>query len=93
MEEIPFRRLELTFHSDPGHAWLEVGVDDVDALGIAAQISTFSYMDHKGRLYLEEDCDAPLFINAAKAAGWDVEYTKKYAEDSFVRRLSHYELI
>ena len=78
----------LTFHADPAHGWLEVPREDIDALGIADQISAYSYAmaaTHKraGMVYLEEDCDASLFLDAAKAAGWTIQIVEKYtAEDS-----------
>lgn len=51
------------FIEDPGHAWLEVSTDDVRLAGIAPKISKCSYVN-AGKVYLEEDCDAPLFIKA-----------------------------
>ena len=48
---------------DPGHGWLEVRKSELVELGIAAKISSYSYM--KGKMaYLEEDCDMSLFIEA-----------------------------
>ena len=79
---------KLTFHCDPSHGWLEVPREDIDALGLADQISAYSYAmaaTHKraGMVYLEEDCDASLFLDAAKAAGWAIQIVEKYtAEDS-----------
>lgn len=49
------------FYSDPAHGWLRVPVAELSALGIATKVSSCSY--RKGRwAYLEEDCDAPRFI-------------------------------
>lgn len=47
----------LTWHEDPGHAWLEVPA----WMGI--QYGTgFGYMDlENGVVFLEEDCEAPMF--------------------------------
>lgn len=53
----------IVFHSDAGHGWLEVPRKLVKALGIEAEISSFSYQKH-GTVYLEEDSDAPKFIKA-----------------------------
>ena len=55
-----------TYFTDPGHGWLRVKKSELDALGIANQISPYSYMrgDHA---YLEEDCDMAKFM---KAKGW-----------------------
>lgn len=50
----------LIFHTDPGHAWLEVPVKEVRDSGVP--ISQCSYI--KGdKAYLEEDCDAPAYLN------------------------------
>lgn len=55
------------FHSDPGHGWLEVGLADLRDVGLrATQFSSYSYR-HGDRLYLEEDCDATLFLKAYEA--------------------------
>ena len=60
------------FHSDAGHAWLAVPIHHIEELDIASEISTFSHMND-GIAYLEEDCDAPLFLKA---------YKSKYGENA-----------
>ena len=50
-----------TFHTDPGHGWLQVKAEDVENLGVSDQISRYSYRNEDD-VYLEEDCDAGLFI-------------------------------
>ena len=52
------------FHCDAGHGWLEVERAEVERLELAGRISAYSY-ERGGKLYLEEDCDAGLFIKAA----------------------------
>lgn len=47
---------------DPGHGWLQVPHDLVHALGIAKDISAYSYRDHQFA-YLEEDCDMGRFLH------------------------------
>jgi len=59
------------FISDPGHAWLEVPRAELVALGILQKVSQYSYQN-KGMVYLEEDCDAGLFIDAKKLTRDDV---------------------
>ena len=55
------------FYSDPGHGWLRVPREELRELGIESKISKYSYQ--KGSfVYLEEDCDAPEFINALSEA-------------------------
>ena len=60
------------FHSDSGHGWLAVKRGEIEKLGITDKISTYSYQKGK-TVYLEEDCDAQLFLGAMKAAGATVE--------------------
>jgi hypothetical protein len=52
------------YHTDPGHGWIEVPVADLQELGLKlADFTRYSYMKHD-RVYLEEDCDAAVFVNA-----------------------------
>jgi hypothetical protein len=58
---------KYVFHTDPGHGWLAVKMAELHRLGIAGQITRFSYM--RGQTaYLEEDCDLTTFIKAKIAA-------------------------
>lgn len=58
--------------NDGGHGWLSVGAAELIRLGIEHKISSFSYV--KGNtVYLEEDCDAAVFINAKQALGEEVK--------------------
>jgi len=51
---------------DAGHEWLAVRKSELEELGIADQISAYSYQ--KGSTaYLEGDCDAARFLDAYKA--------------------------
>lgn len=61
----------LTLITDPGHGWLSVSLADLNALGIANKITSCSSITST-RAYLEEDCDAVIFLDAAKLAGWDI---------------------
>lgn len=51
---------------DPGHGWIKTPVKLLVELGIANEISSYSYY-RDGFAYLEEDCDASRFFNAYKA--------------------------
>jgi len=67
LESIPMkiRTIPLQWYSDPGHSWLRVSRKDADHLGILNRISAFSYQSESNRiLYLEEDCDAPILLDA-----------------------------
>ena len=62
--------IKLKWYSDPSHAWLRVLRKDAKALGVLNFISGFSYQSKNGNvLYLEEDRDATLFLNALIAQG------------------------
>jgi hypothetical protein len=74
-----------TFHQDRGHGWIAVPLEEVARLGIKP--SRYSYKD-KINAYLEEDCDAGLFIEAKKAAGEPYTFREKItSKDSFIRNL------
>lgn len=81
------------FYSDPGHGWLEVPVKTLRELGIAGQISPYSYISEDNAVaYLEEDCDLARF---AKALGWTslpAETIRIYQQDTFIRELPRYEV-
>lgn len=79
-----------TFYSDSGHAWLKVPMSQVLALNLQDKITACSYTDGH-HVYLEEDQDAGLFLDAIKMSDLDFELKDKYQDgDSFIRRLPHY---
>jgi len=90
--------LQLNFHSDAGHGWLQVTTHQLAELGIYNQVSRYSYInlaysndDESYDVYLEEDCDAPLFLNALKEQG--IKFTINNIDDgdhSFIRRKHHF---
>ena len=80
---------KLTFYTDPGHGWLEVPRADLAELGIAASVTPYSYAKHS-RVYLEEDLDASLYLEAAKAAGWRVTMREQYADPCPIRDFPQY---
>ena len=48
--------MKFTFFSDPGHGWVKVPLALIKELGIARDITQYSYI--KGDwVYLEEDCE------------------------------------
>lgn len=82
----------LTFHHDPGHGWLEVPVETFLLAGAKfSQITPYSYAGVKGYvpyLYLEEDCDVFVFLQAAERAGMKVTVQNQmHDHDCFVRQL------
>jgi hypothetical protein len=75
--------------SDPGHGWLEVPLDLLKVLGIKDQITVYSYL--KGDLaYLEQDCDAALFVQTARAQGITVDYEDVYQDPTPIRNFKRF---
>lgn len=76
-------------HQDPGHGWVEVPKALLRTLNITG-ISRYSYMDDFNA-YLEEDCDAGLFLATLKDRGFDVELVEDVINnDSPIRNMMRY---
>ena len=58
----------MDYIQDSGHGWFKVKIDALVKLGIAEQISGYSYW-RGDWAYLEEDCDASRYFAALTAAG------------------------
>jgi len=82
----------FTFHTDPGHGWLEVPLAMLRDLNIHNKISAYSYKDAVNA-YLEEDCDAALFLAAfALKHGLPPNLNHAYSSmNSFIRNLHPYQ--
>jgi hypothetical protein len=66
----------LNFISDDGHGWLQVPRTLVARVHmLPSDFSEYSYCDAE-YLYLEEDCDAGLFMDAAKARDVAVNFVE-----------------
>jgi hypothetical protein len=91
------RKTPHTFHSDPGHAWLEVRHQDLIILDIMGSISGYSYRDG-AKVYLEEDQDAGIYtqalwgnlINGYEYEQWKNMIEESFKENTFVRNLEGY---
>ena len=83
------KEFTLQFHSDPGHGWLEVSksMARFHLRERYLQISCYSHM-RGNLLYLEEDSDAPLLVQAMREAGLNVKYEEHDVEVSPIR---HYD--
>jgi len=80
---------KYTFHTDPGHGWLEVTRAELIELGITNQISQYSYQ--KGKLvFLEEDCDTARFLNAKSEIGQTFSFREVHLENTPIRNYSQY---
>ena len=84
---------KYTYHIDAGHGWLEVPYRDLLNAGLhMSQVSGFSYAQvtdqYVPTLYLEEDCDMALFLNALQSKGEEFELVEKHHDgDAFIRNL------
>ena len=84
---------QFIFHEDGSHGWLEVSYKDVTDLNIQNEISEWSYINKiTEKIYLEEDCDATLFLNEFKKQyGYKPEFLEgKWYEESPIRKLPCY---
>ena len=57
------KTLKYHLYADPKHAWLKVSSKTIKQLDLQDQISSHSYITGSF-LFLEEDIDMPLFIQA-----------------------------
>jgi hypothetical protein len=56
-----------------GHGYLNVSKKDLIELEILSRIGVGSFEDGDS-VYLEEDDDVPIFMTAARLAGWQVDF-------------------
>jgi hypothetical protein len=82
--------LQVTFYEDPGHGWLQVPKQLIHFLALGDQISTCSYQDHD-YVYLEEDLDAGIFLNAAANLGIKYKIYEVHQEATPIRNMASYE--
>lgn len=75
------------FISDGGHGWLRVPRNEL-APGERAHYSAYSYTDKNNYLYLEEDGDAPLFMQRHNISSDQLDYIYHDGESS-IRQLPH----
>jgi hypothetical protein len=77
----------FTYYSDPGHGWLAVSHADVQDVGLTLSMFSPCSYERGDMAFLEEDCDAGLFVAAYRAKhGRAPAYTEKGANsDSPIR--------
>jgi len=81
------------FYSDAGHGWVAVKRQELADLGILNQISSYSYQKGK-TVYLEEDCDASLFVNKLKELDITYVFTDKICSKDYspIRSYENFKL-
>lgn len=85
------KKVVRKFHQDPGHGWLCVKISELEALGIADKITSYSFM-RKQSAYLEEDTDYTTYLNALKERGIELETVdgKIFNKDHPIKRFESY---
>jgi len=80
--------MAFTFHTDPGHGWLEVPVEHLQKADLSpSDFSGYSYVNGT-TVYLEEDCDAEVFIRSWEAHVGPFKAVEKYhPTDHWIRDL------
>ena len=73
--------MKLNYYQDPGHGWIKAPKSLLQRLGIAGDISAYSYM-RGDCAYLEEDCDAERLLAAAGRAGLVIQLKPLYSQKS-----------
>lgn len=69
---------------DPSHSWLRVPLAEIERLGIADQISNFSYQ--KGKYaFLEEDRDMAIFVKAREDEGKPIRILEHHNKERMSR--------
>jgi uncharacterized LabA/DUF88 family protein len=83
--------ITIKFHSDAGHGWGAVKKQVIIDLGLATEISSYSYINGK-TIYLEEDHDLPLVVRALNAKGIHAPIQKmKHHDRSPIRSYDYYD--
>lgn len=73
---MPKETFKVKVYSDSGHSWAAVKRSVLIDLGIQNRISEYSYQ--RGQtVYLEEDCDFPLFITEMSKHGYWIEHVHR----------------
>jgi len=80
---------KYSYFQDPGHGWIAVPLTELKALGIAEDISEYSYI-MGAMVFLEEDCDAALFIEAKTARGEKPQFIEHFQDPCPIRSYCPY---
>jgi hypothetical protein len=79
---------KFNYYQDPSHGWVKVNRKLLHKLKIEDRITGFSYQ--KGdNVYLEEDCDLSVLIEALKLVGVTPKFIQRYTHRSSKIRSYH----
>ena len=73
------KQKKYTYIHTHGHGYLSVSIKEIKRLNLTDKVSTCSKID-LSRVYLEEDCDMALFLDAKKSLGEDYEIKNSYRD-------------
>lgn len=79
-----------TYIQTPTHRYLSVSIKEVKRLNLVNKISKYSYMDSE-RVYLEEDSDASLFIDAKNKSNEKVDMKSSSRETNDIKQNGRYD--
>lgn len=84
--------LTLDYVQDPGHGWLAADRQHLRIFRLLDKISRYSYQDGPDLVWLEEDCDAPLYVRALADAGIRYEIRDVHTRgDAWIRTLQSFQ--
>jgi hypothetical protein len=70
------KSIDVIYYSTPRHGYFKVEGDDLRALKISQVLSHYSYYNEDDDIfYLEEDCDASMFMKRCELDGVEVNVT------------------
>lgn len=78
--------MRLTYVQDPSHGWIAADLTLLIRLGLTGNLSPYSYREGS-IVWLEEDCDAPMFITALRNAGISYEIADVHVQHTHIRDL------
>jgi hypothetical protein len=83
--------MTLDYVQDPGHGWIGADINQLRQYGLTDKVSRYSYQDGD-LVWLEEDCDAPLFVAALNRAGVQFRIVETHTRgDAWIRRLQSFK--
>ena len=70
------KKIDVIYYSTPRHGYFKVDGDDLRGLKISQCMSHYSYYNEDDDIfYLEEDCDASMFMKRCELDGIEVNVT------------------
>ena len=77
----------INYYSDCGHGWIEVSLNQIQSAGLMPEDFSFYSYRNGSKFYLEEDGDAPKFLDHYKILHEVKFYHIHYNSDCWIRDL------